>query len=213
MCALGCMPINILSGLKLYFVLFLFGFLSACTASPPKNIDNICDIFKEKKSWYKEAKKATKRWNINISTNMAIMHQESGFRAKAKPPRKKILGFIPGPRISSAFGYSQAKKSTWKWYKKESGHWGADRDDFDDAIDFIAWYNNVSVKQTGISRYDPYSLYLAYHEGHGGYRRGTYNNKKWLRDVAQRVNQRAKRYQSQLSRCESQLKSSWWWPF
>jgi len=29
---------------------------------------------------------------------------------------------------------------TWDDYIKESGNWGADRDDFDDAIDFMGWF-------------------------------------------------------------------------
>jgi hypothetical protein len=29
----------------------------ACASAPPQNVENICAIFKEKKSWYKAAKK------------------------------------------------------------------------------------------------------------------------------------------------------------
>jgi hypothetical protein len=144
---------------------------------------------------------------------MAFMHQESRFRSKAKPPRKKYLGFIPGPRKSSAYGYSQAKKETWAWYKRESGRRGADRDDFDDAIDFIAWYNHTSAKRVKISKTDPYALYLAYHEGHGGYARSSYKKKPWLRKVARKVADRSRRYQSQLNGCARRLNSTRWWPF
>lgn len=184
--------------------------LGSCASSPPKKLDNLCDIFDEKDGWYKDAKKATKRWGVPIAVNMAFMHQESRFVAKAKPPRKKILGFIPGPRKSSAYGYSQAKKETWKWYKKESGHRGADRNDFDDAIDFVAWYNHITSKKLGVAKNNAYSLYLAYHEGHGGFKRGTYKKKQWLVNVASKVNQRAKRYDAQLQKCEKRLNSSWW---
>ncbi|WP_086934649.1 transglycosylase SLT domain-containing protein [Agarilytica rhodophyticola] len=194
-------------------ILTLATLVAGCVSTPPKHTNNICHIFDEKRKWYKQARKASKRWNIPISTNMAIMYQESRFVAKAKPPRTKILGFIPGPRKSSAYGYSQAKKDTWKWYKKSSGHRGADRNDFDDAIDFIAWYNSISVKKSRISRTNTYGLYLAYHEGHGGYTRGTYKKKKWLRNVAQKVAQRARRYSSQLKTCEKRLNSSGWWFF
>lgn len=199
--------------LKIIIMLILVALLGACASSPPKKLDNICHIFDEKNGWYKEAKKASKKWNIPISTNMAFMYQESRFVSTAKPPRKRILGFIPGPRKSSAYGYSQAKKETWKWYKKASGHRGADRDDFDDAIDFVAWYNRTSVERSKISAYDPYSLYLAYHEGHGGYNRGSYKNKQWLINVAKKVKSRANLYQAQLSKCEKRLNASRWWPF
>lgn len=187
--------------------------IGGCVTSPPKHTENICDIFDEKHGWYKDAKKATKRWHVPIAVNMAIMHQESRFRAKAKPPRTKILWIFPGPRKSNAYGYSQAKRSTWKWYKKDAGHWGADRDDFDDAIDFIAWYNQKSVKTSKIAPTDSYRLYLAYHEGHGGFNRGSYKSKSWLISVAKKVQARARNYQSQLNKCEKRLDTSWWWPF
>lgn len=200
---------------KLLLVLGLLStvFLTGCVSTPPKHTSNICHIFDEKNGWYKDAKKASKRWGVPIATNMAIMHQESRFVAKAKPPRTKILWIFPGPRKSSAYGYSQAKKATWKWYKKDAPHWGADRNDFDDAIDFVAWYNHTSVKRSKISASDTYNLYLAYHEGHGGFNRGTYRNKAWLKKVAQKVASRANTYHAQLNKCEKRLDSSWWWPF
>jgi len=186
--------------------------LSACSASPPKKIENACAIFDEKNGWYKKAKKSSERWSIPIEVSMAIMYQESRFVAKAKPPRTKVLWVFPGPRKSNAFGYAQAKKETWDWYKKQSGHRGADRDDFDDAFDFIAWYNSVSVSRLGLPKTDAYSLYLAYHEGHGGFQRKTYKSKGWLLDVARKVNTLAQSYRTQLNGCEKRLKGSWW-PF
>ncbi|QIB64400.1 transglycosylase SLT domain-containing protein [Kineobactrum salinum] len=179
--------------------------LSACTTAPPANPDNVCSIFREKKGWYGDAYKARANWHSPIPVMMAIMHQESRFVAKAKPPRRRILGIIPGPRLSDSFGYSQALGSTWKAYQRSTGRGGADRDDFADAIDFIGWYNNESLKHSGIARDDSYRLYLAYHEGHGGYNRGTYRNKPWLQKVAQKVSARAGLYRSQLAACESSL--------
>ena len=184
--------------------------LTACTTSPPSNVNDICAIFEEKDDWYDDAADASEEWGSPIPVMMAIMYQESRFRAKAKPPRKKILGFIPGPRASSAYGYSQAKKSTWKEYKRSAGRYGADRDDFADAIDFVGWYNFKSHKRSGISRRDPYRLYLAYHEGHGGYNRSTYRKKKWLMDVARKVERKAGTYQQQLLGCEEDLKEGGW---
>jgi hypothetical protein len=184
--------------------------LAGCTTSPPSNPDNICDIFREKDDWYGDAVDARDNWGSPIPVMMAIMHQESRYVAKAKPPRKKIFGFIPGPRPSDAYGYSQAKKSTWKDYKRSAGNYGADRDDFADAVDFIGWYNHQSKRRSGIAKTDSYRLYLAYHEGHGGYNRSSYQSKQWLKDVARKVERRAGSYQSQLSVCESDLKKKGW---
>jgi len=187
--------------------------LTGCVSTPPKHVENICHIFDEKDGWYKDARRATKRWGVPIYTNMAMMYQESRFVAKAKPPRSRILWVIPGPRKSSAFGYSQAKNETWEWYKEKTGNWGADRNDFDDAIDFIAWLNHISIKKSKINAADTYNLYLAYHEGHGGFARKTYNAKPWLIKVAKNVDARARKYQAQLAKCEDRLNSSWCWPF
>jgi hypothetical protein len=184
--------------------------LGGCTTSQPGDVEDICAIFKEKDDWYDDAADASDEWGSPIAVMMAIMYQESRFEAKAKPPRKKILGFIPGPRPSSAYGYSQAKKSTWKDYKRSAGRYGSDRDDFADAIDFVGWYNYQSYKRSGISRKDTYRLYLAYHEGHGGYNRGSYRKKKWLIDVARKVERKAGTYQQQLAGCEKQLKRGGW---
>jgi len=184
--------------------------LGGCTTSPPGNVNDICAIFGEKSGWYDDAADARDEWGSPIPVMMAMMHQESKFKATAKPPRSKIFGFIPGPRPSNAYGYSQALDSTWDGYKRSAGNYGADRDDFGDAIDFIGWYNHQSARRSGIAKTDSYRLYLAYHEGHGGYNRGTYKNKQWLVGVAQKVSRKADSYQRQLNLCEQDLKKGGW---
>jgi hypothetical protein len=185
----------------LCFSLVFFA-ISGCTTSPPRNIENLCEIFDQKRGWKKDAQAASKRWGTPVHVMMAILRHESSFRADAKPPRKKILWVIPGGRISSAYGYSQALDGTWKSYKKATGSYFADRDDFDDAIDFVGWYTNLSARKLGISKWDTYSQYLAYHEGQGGYARGTYKRKGWLMKTARRVDSTSKRYATQLKRCD-----------
>jgi hypothetical protein len=198
-----------------FSVIALILLLSGCATSPPQQLDNICAIFNEKPDWYDEAKKSSERWGSSIPTMMAFMHQESRFVSQAKPPREKILGFIPGPRKSSAYGYSQAQDDTWKWYKKSTGNWGADRDSFQDAVDFVGWYNAQTKKINGVSLGNTYGLYLAYHEGHGGFKRKTYNDKDWLKSVAKKVADRAATYAKQLKSCEKnyQRKGFSLWPF
>lgn len=136
----------------------------------------------------------------------SIIYQESAFRADAQPARRKLLGFIPWFRPSTAYGYSQAKTTTWDEYKDDAGRFGADRDDFGDAIDFVGWYNHQSRRRSGIAPNNTYGLYLAYHEGHGGYNRATYLQKPWLMTVARKVEARANTYQAQLVGCEEKLK-------
>ncbi|MFT4632293.1 MAG: hypothetical protein ACI8PP_001723 [Candidatus Pseudothioglobus sp.] len=185
-------------------MLVLFG-LGGCMSSPPEQPDNLCEIFYEKDGWYKDAKKASHRWGSSIPVMMAFIHQESAFRARAKPPRTKILWVIPGPRPASAYGYSQATDATWDIYKRATGSWGADRNDFDDAIDFIGWYNDQSYRRNKIAKTDAYNLYLAYHEGHGGFAKRSFAKKKWLKDVSTKVSRRALSYGEQLKGCEKKL--------
>lgn len=184
--------------------------VTGCTTSPPKNPDNICAVFFEKDDWYEEAADARDEWNSPIPVMMAIMHQESRFNATAKPARTTLLGFIPWTRPSNAYGYSQALESTWETYERSTGSFGADRDDFGDSIDFIGWYNEQSHRRNAIARTDTYRLYLAYHEGHGGFSRGSYRDKPWLMQVARKVESRANAYQVQLQVCEEKLKDRGW---
>jgi hypothetical protein len=187
--------------------------LSGC-ASPLRNINNACDIFDDKSGWYDSTRRVEKKYKIPIHVQLAIIHQESKFKHDAKPPRKILFWFIPGPRKSTAFGYAQVLDGTWDWYKKSTGNSGADRDDFDDAVDFIGWYTNISHKKLGISRWNAEGQYLAYHEGHNGYRKKTYRKKKWLMQVAKKVNRNASKYSSQLKKCRSRFEDSWsLWPF
>ena len=182
--------------------------VSACTTSPPRDLNNLCAMFQEKEDWYGDAADARDAWGSPIPVMMAIIFQESKFQADARPPRTKILGFIPWFRPSSAYGYAQAKTTTWDEYERDAGRFAADRDDFADAIDFVGWYNRQSGKRSGLSPQNTYGLYLAYHEGHAGYNRATYLQKSWLMDVAHRVQFQADRYQTQLASCEGTLKNS-----
>ena len=187
-------------------IVFFSVILAGCASRAPSDVSNICTIFSEKRSWYQKAHKASRRWGTDISVMMAIIHQESSFKSRAKPPRKKVLGFIPGRRPASAYGYAQAIDSTWRAYKISTGRSGADRNDFDDAIDFIGWYNDQSQRRNNIGKSDAYGLYLAYHEGQGGFAKKTYRNKQWLKDVARKVARRSTLYRSQLDNCEARFR-------
>ena len=188
--------------MKKPLILFFLFFVVACTAVPPKNSDDLCATFRENEEWYADAKQSSDKWGVPISVQMAIMHQESHFVADAQPPRTWLLGIIPWFRPSSAYGYAQAQDGTWDDYLDKAGSWGADRDDFADAADFIGWYSNLSNSKLGISKGDAKNLYLAYHEGHGGYQHKSYLKKAWLKRAADKVAHRARLFQRQLNACK-----------
>jgi hypothetical protein len=179
--------------------------LAGCaTPPPPNNVENICSIFNQYPDWYKDAKRAEKKWGVPVSVQMAIIYQESSFNGNARPPRKKLLWIIPWKRPSSAYGYSQALKNTWKDYEQQTGRSG-NRSAFDDATDFMGWYSHHVNKKLGIKPTDAYALYLAYHEGPGGYARRSYLKKAWLIRVSRKVSRRAGTYKRQLEGCEGRF--------
>lgn len=194
---------------KIMISLGLIVLLSGCVSPPPRDVNNICTIFRQYPKWQREAEDVQKRWHIPIAVQMAIIHQESKFDGKAMPPRKKLFQVIPWSRPSSAYGYAQALHSTWALYKKSTGDFWSSRENFGDAVDFIGWYANQARMKANISPKDPYRLYLAYHEGIGGYQRKTYLQKNWLVQVARKVKTRALIYQSQLTQCS--IKQKMWY--
>ncbi len=180
--------------------------LQSCASSPPKQPQNICSVFSEKRGWHKAAVSAERKWGTSMHIPMAFMYQESTFRARARPPRRKLLGFIPWRRPSSAYGYAQAIDGTWKNYLKSTGEYWRVRHDFNDATDFIHWYMREAIVRNGVSRNDVANLYLNYHEGIRGFARSTHQTKPWLLKIASKVKQRSEQYRSQYSGCKESLK-------
>ena len=201
---------------KLGIAFSLTSFIAGCGTAPPAHQHNICKIFEQYPKWYWEAKETQTKWGIPISTQMAIIKQESSFREDARPPREWIFGFIPGSRPTTAYGFSQALNGTWKHYKEETGEHDAKRDEFGDATDFIGWYSKRARREAGISPHNAYELYLAYHEGITGYKRKSYLKKPWLVKVARKVELNKLRYANQLKYCEKMIPrpnvwNLWFW--
>lgn len=185
--------------------------LLSCASAPPRDVNNICNIFKQYPKWYTDAKDVERRWKVPVAVQMAIIHQESKFDARARPPRKKLLRIIPWKRPSSAYGYTQALRGTWAHYKQKNGGLFSSRGDFADGVDFIGWYANQANIRAGIPRSDAYPLYLAYHEGVGGYMKKSYLKKPWLISVAHKVKARSQLYEMQMNSCRNSLPSRSFW--
>lgn len=189
--------------------------IASCAAAPPREQDDVCQVFSERPSWYDDAKASEARWGTPIQVLMAFVKQESAYRHDAKPPRRWWL-FIPLPRRSSAEGYAQIQDAAWRDYKEEVGGFLKSRRDMADAVDFIGWYNHKSHRRLGVAKSDARRLYLAYHEGHRGYERGSYRNKPKLLGIAKRVARQADRYAAQLRACERKFQCRKWyqaWPW
>ena len=152
---------NLDNTLKLCCICFIFIF--ACTSNKITNTANSCIIFEQKKNWYKSTKKSYDKWGTPIALQLAIINQESSFSQFAKPQRKKIFGFIPGSRPSTAFGFAQITNPTWDWYKDKTSNKNASRANFKDVTDFIGWYLHFLDVRYGVRADDVYHNYLLYH--------------------------------------------------
>lgn len=174
--------------------------LVACTAPAPQtsavraddapsNTMNICAIFAERPHWRDAIYSASARWNMPVDVMMGIIWRESRFRQHASPG------------TSSAYGYAQAINGTWDWYRDATGSSTARRDRFSDAADFVGWYMTQTVRANGLSPTDSFAQYLAYHEGHTGFSRGSYWEKDFLLRAATEVQTMSQVYRTQLNGC------------
>ncbi|MFK7744766.1 MAG: lytic transglycosylase [Roseobacter sp.] len=171
------------------------------SSTAPRNLDDACSIAQQRPDYIKAFQQTERKWGVPVHVQMATIHQESRFISNARTPHKYALGVIPMGRISTAYGYAQALDGTWEDYQRATGKRFARRDRIRDASDFMGWYMNISQNRNGISLYDTRNQYLAYHEGHTGFARGSYNRKSWLLNVASKVDSRADVYQAQLATC------------
>ncbi|MCZ2327996.1 transglycosylase SLT domain-containing protein [Bartonella sp. F02] len=188
----------------LFLGLFVF-LLGGCATKPPKYTNNACAVFAQKNSffnnWRKASKRAEKRYGIPMPIILATINMESSFRHNARPPRTKLLGFIPWKRLSTAYGYSQAIDGSWKAYLHSTGKFSARRTNFSDSADFVAWYHRQSVLRNNVHPSDAYNLYLNYHMGHGAYARSGGRPTAALAAKAQRMKNMSIRYDQQLRAC------------
>lgn len=195
---------------RLALLLCLLALAGCASTRPPGDPENICAIFREKPDWHDAALKVQEKWGAPVQVPIAMMYQESSFKHDALPPRYYFLGFIPWGRVSSAYGYAQAKDETWSDYRREAGGWFSSRDNFADSLDFMGWYMSKTQRINGISKWDAYGQYLNYHEGWTGYRNRSYERKAWLQRVARQVQARAERFGAQYKQCERELGRGGW---
>lgn len=182
-------------------------FLAACSSGGgggtdvrPSNVADICAIYQDNPHWRDAVASASSKWATPADVKMAIIWRESTFRHDARPPYRRVLG-VPTKRLSTAYGYSQALDGTWEWYQQETGRHDADRTDFQDAVDFVGWYMNKTKRSNGVPPSDAFNQYLAYHEGHTGYRRGSWRQKPGVLRAAADVQRQAQIYARQRARC------------
>ena len=197
---------KILNRNLIFFI--IFSFIASCS-SVPKYPQNACKIFGEKYFYLKYSRAASKKWGVPISSILAVINKESGFRRFAKPKRTKLFKIIPYRRPSSSLGFSQAVVKTFSLYKKENNKPLALRISFKNSSDFIGWYFWKTNKINKVSLNDTRNMYLNYYLGWTGYKNKAYQNDKKAIIFAKSVEKQAKIYKSQLRECKSVLNKSY----
>ena len=197
---------TILKNNLIYFIIFFF--LTSCS-SIPKYPQNACKIFGEKYFYLKYTRAASKKWGVPISSILAVINKESGFRRFAKPKKLKIFKIIPYRRPSSSLGFSQAVNKTWDLYKKENNKPAALRISYKSSSDFIGWYFWKANKINKVSLNNTRDLYLNYYLGFSAYKNKAYQTDKKAIIYAKSVEKQAKIYKSQLLECKSILNKSY----
>lgn len=152
--------------------------------------DDACAILSQNKDWFNASKKASRKWGVPISVQLSVIKHESSFRYDAKAS------------TSTALGYAQALDGTWSEYKADTNNKSADRTSYYDATDFIGWYFRNTTRSLNHSAYDAATFYLAYHDGIGGFKRGTHLKKDWLMKKSAQVQSTANTYRLQINKCK-----------
>lgn len=187
--------------------ILLITLISGCSVSQrgnpkaPNALDDACSILDQRRNFLPAFKSTQNKYGVPVAVLMAMIWQESKFKATARTPNQYKLGVIPVGRQSSAFGYSQALDGTWNEYKRLAGKPRARRDNIRDAAEFMGWYMQQSNAELGIAMNDTRNQYLAYHDGRTGFRKETYRKKPWLMKIANDLSDRAVMYHIQLQRC------------
>ena len=142
----------------------------------PTSQDNACELLSHKSSWRRAVNATEKKWGYHLRFNWLLLKPNQILEQEQKLPGN-FFRIIPTGRISSAYGYAQALNGTWDWYRKDTGKRSASRTDFSDSSDFIGWYVSQTNKKLKIPKSDVYRQYLAYHQGHAGFKSGRYKIK------------------------------------
>jgi len=187
--------------IRAFILVFLASSCGSGYSSAPDRLDNACSIIRERPEYLKAFRATERHWGVPIHVQLATIYHESRFISNARPPYRYFLGIIPPGPQSSPSRYSQAPDGTWDDCQRRTGNRWARRDRMRHASDFMGWYMTKSRDLLNISLHDARNQYLAYHEGHTGFRRGSHNNKQWLLRKSHDVQSRADLYQRQLAGC------------
>jgi hypothetical protein len=191
---------------KILTILIVLSLLSGCSQeySYQDYSDDICKVVSGHYGWKSSLRQVQQEYTISPGLVLSVIFHESSFKANARPPAKKVIGFIPW-QSATAFGYAQIKNETWEWYKSHNPGYFQSRTQFSDSTKFVGWYYQVFLARLKKEAYSKAvsdaDFYISYHEGIGGFLHQNWQQKDWLVKKAKRVDQLAQHYNQQLKHC------------
>lgn len=161
-------------------------FVAICICTPAiSQTNDVCALLDNHAGWSEDLDQASEEWGISKGAILAIIDQESRFRATASN--------------GVNYGYAQSNPQTWRWFMRDADRPDASRTDFGDSAHFVGWHFKTMSKRLGLGMDNVAGQYLAYKMGEGGYRaRGNSGGSAHSRQIAAR----AERFDSQLENCE-----------
>lgn len=164
--------------------------LVGCFGSGAKHVEpDICELLDENDEWLKPLANAQANYGTPVSLTLALLEQPLSEFDKAH-----VL-----PRTAD-----------WDEYRVRTENWAASPRNIEDAVDFIGWFSQESIKRNKLSWSNVSAHYLSYRLGHGGYHR--YDAEKYpeLKMKADKIQQQSHKWQQSLKRCQLQWRDESW---
>ena len=177
--------------LKLNVLVIAGLILSGCFGSKPvKQEQDICKILDDKKVWIAPALQAESKYGTPLYVTLALLETPlTDLKKKHVKPRS----------------------TDWDDYRIRSERWDATPYNPSDAVDFIGWFAQESIKRNKIAVDDVSAHYLNMRLGHGEYFRLDRTKYPELVSQSRVVDAKAQAWKAQINQCrDSWEKKSWY---
>lgn len=151
---------------------------------------NICELLQREKTWIQPALKSEQRYGTPLALTFVLLEQ----------PLTQLKKTHIKPRAAD-----------WDEYRIRSERWDASPNNAADAVDFIGWFTQESVKRNNITLNDVSAHYLALRVGHGNYHRLQADKYPELLQQAEQIERKAQQWQSELALCRDHWHKEGWY--
>lgn len=174
---------------KVFFLPVIVLMLSGCFGSSTKPALLICEELDDNEEWVEPAVLAQQKYGTPISLSLVLLE-------------------LPLSDLDKK--HVRPRSADWDEYRIRSERWDASPQVPADAVDFIGWFTQQSVKRNNIAWQDAGEHYLALRLGHGGYHRFEADKYPELAQQTKGVELRAQRWSNELQACKGQWQGESW---